>query len=89
MPTCGPAVATALCRDCALEVGADAWCEGHRPAGTAVLAALADLPPEWDDVTRLWWVATGEVRLDALVRRPATGLPPAVAAVLGDGGSDG
>lgn len=67
----------ALGRRCALALGPDAWCGGHEDEAHAALAVLSDLPPEADDVCRLWWVATGEVRVDpswrATVR--ALGLP--------------
>lgn len=51
-------------RHCAAELGVEAWCEGHEADGRAALEWLEDLPPEADDVARLWWVSTGEVRLD-------------------------
>ncbi|MGH8932806.1 MAG: hypothetical protein ACRDZO_19840 [Egibacteraceae bacterium] len=60
----------ALGRRCALECGLDAWCSGHETEGQRALAWLSALPPEADDVARLWWVATGEVRVDGeLLRR--------------------
>lgn len=64
LPTCGPVAWQALCRDCAVDLGADAWCDGHRDEGRAALAWASGLPDDWEDVARLWWVATGEVRLD-------------------------
>jgi hypothetical protein len=63
LPTCGPVAWQALCRDCAADLGTDAWCDGHREEGIAALVWAADLPDDWDDVVRLWWIATGEVRL--------------------------
>lgn len=62
--TCGPVAWRYLGRDCAIRLGRDAWCDGHAEAAGTALAWLADLPPEADTVARLWWVATGEVRLD-------------------------
>jgi len=53
-----------LGRRCATALGADAWCDGHRQEAAEALAWLSMLPAEADDVARLWWVATGEVRLD-------------------------
>lgn len=53
-----------LCAACAVEVGEDAWCEGHRDDGARHRRWAAALPAEWPTVTRLWWVATGEVRVD-------------------------
>jgi hypothetical protein len=88
VPTCGPAVAEALCVTCAGDIGTDAWCDGHAGDGEAILARLPDLPAEWAEVTRLWWIATGEVRLATLVRRPSPGLPASVRAAVG-GRSDG
>ena len=65
-PASGVQAATpewALGRACALELGAAAWCEGHADEAEELLAVLAQLPPAADDVSRLWWFATGEVRL--------------------------
>lgn len=62
--TCGPVAWVALGRGCARELGASAWCDGHAEQADATLAWLERLPPEADDVARLWWVATGEVRPD-------------------------
>ncbi|MBW3661647.1 MAG: hypothetical protein KY469_00985 [Actinobacteria bacterium] len=68
--TCGPVPWRALGRDCATEIGLSAWCDGHHADGEAALEWLARLPEEADDVARLWWVATGEARLDpALLSR--------------------
>jgi hypothetical protein len=82
---CGPPPAGAtgpdwaLGRRCALELGVDGWCAGHEDEATAALAWLDALPDEADEVSRLWWVSTGEVRIDPLllasVRR--LGLPGA------------
>ena len=73
--TCGPTSWAGLGRRCAAEVGTAAWCDGHADAARAWLLQLAALPPEADAVARLWWVASGEVRLDpdavALLRRAA------------------
>ena len=76
--TCGPGPFVALGRRCAAELGTEAWCEGHRGEAARALAWLARLPPEADDVARLWWLATGEVRLDPDLarRRAALGLDP-------------
>lgn len=68
----------ALGRRCVIELGGDAWCDGHRAEGVAARRWLARLPEEADDVARLWWVATGEVQLDPEVVRHLTvrlGLP--------------
>jgi hypothetical protein len=61
VPTCGPVAWRALCRDCALEVGLDAWCDGHAADGRDVLGRVARLPGWWGDAVVLSWVATGEV----------------------------
>ncbi len=53
-----------LGRRCAAALGPGAWCDGHADEADAALAWCAALPAEADDVARLWWVATGEVRLD-------------------------
>lgn len=82
LPTCGPSAFEALCRDCALTLGLDAWCDGHREEGRAALRWAVGLPAAWDVAVALWWVATGELELDALVWRRARMLPPAVAAAL-------
>lgn len=69
----------ALGRRCAAALGDEAWCDGHRGDAEAALAWLARLPAEADDVARLWWVATGEVRVDpalvAAARRLALPAP--------------
>jgi hypothetical protein len=70
VPLCGPVGFRAVCRDCALALADDGWCEGHAEEGAAARAWARSLPDDWADVTRLWWVATGEVRLDPdLLRR--------------------
>jgi hypothetical protein len=56
-----------LGRRCAAELGVDGWCHGHEAEAEAALAWLAALPAEADDVARLWWVATGEVRVDPAI----------------------
>lgn len=84
VPTCGPAAAEAVCADCASAVGSALWCDGHADTARAVLAALPRLPPERDVVTRLWWVATGEARLDRLVVPADLRLPRPVRDALGD-----
>jgi hypothetical protein len=61
LPTCGPGVAGAICRDCAEELGDDAWCDGHLDDGRAARAWAAALPDRWEDTVILWWVATGEL----------------------------
>jgi hypothetical protein len=60
--TCGPDGAQ-LGRGCAITQGPDAWCDGHQAEAAAALEWLAGLPADADDVARLWWLATGEVRL--------------------------
>ena len=62
--TCGPTRWSSLGRACALEIGERAWCDGHADQAVQWLAHLAALPDDADVVARLWWVATGEVRLD-------------------------
>jgi hypothetical protein len=57
----------AIGRRCAAELGVDGWCAGHAEEAQDALAWLAALPEEADDVARLWWVATGEVRVDPAV----------------------
>lgn len=75
--TCGPTRWAALGRRCAREVGVRAWCDGHGEEGARWLARLEALPGEADTVARLWWVATGEVRLadDAVAPLVAGALP--------------
>ena len=75
--TCGPTRWSGLGRACALDVGQPAWCDGHADQAAGWLAQLAALPDEADVVARLWWVATGEVRLDPAAVDPLlrTALP--------------
>lgn len=83
VPTCGPVPWQALCPRCARTVGANAWCDGHAAEGRARLDWAASLPHEWATVVRLWWVATGEARLEQLVAPPQTStLPAGVRAAL-------
>ena len=60
---CGPLPWAALGRRCALELGVEAWCDGHRDDARRALEQLAGLPEDVDRLVRLWWVATGEVRV--------------------------
>lgn len=80
LPTCGPTRWRALCRDCGLEVGSDAWCDGHAAHGRQLLRWAGDLPAWWGDAVVLWWVATGEVAAPPATLRP--GLPEEVRATL-------
>lgn len=64
LPTCGPSVAGAVCRDCAEVLGEAGWCDGHIEDGREARAWARHLPDRWADAVTLWWVATGEVRLD-------------------------
>lgn len=75
---CGPGADGFLGARCALARGTAAWCDGHELEASEALERLAALPPRADLLARLWWVATGEVRLDpALVAdlRSAAQLP--------------
>lgn len=76
--TCGPTTWEALGRRCVAEVAVRAWCDGHADDGARRLARLADLPAEADTVARLWWVATGEVRMAPAAAAPlvSRALPP-------------
>lgn len=69
--TCGPSATPSLGRRCALERGTAAWCAGHEAKAEESLVWLAALPPEADVVARLWWVATGEVKLEPALHRQA------------------
>ena len=83
LPTCGPDAPEALCRDCAFELGDDAWCDGHRDDGAAARAWADALPDRWADAVMLWWVATGEVRWDpATLAATAEPWPPPVRAAI-------
>lgn len=78
---CGPAPSSlrgrvgpdwAVGRRCLVALGDDIWCGGHADEGAGARRWAAALPPEADDVARLWWLSTGEVRIDpALLRRAA------------------
>lgn len=81
--TCGPQPWEALGRRCAAALGTAAWCAGHAPQAEELLRRLAALPADADRVARLWWVATGELRMadpppprpSALRGRPAPSEP--------------
>ncbi|MBY5162316.1 hypothetical protein [Salsipaludibacter albus] len=62
--TCGPASWRALCRDCLLDVGEDAFCAGHADDAAAAADHARDLPDQWATLVRLAWVAAGQVRAD-------------------------
>lgn len=64
LPTCGPAGADAVCRRCAEELGDDGWCDGHVDDGRAARDWARRLPDRWAEAVSLWWVATGELRVD-------------------------
>jgi hypothetical protein len=76
--TCGPVPYREVGRRCTGELGSDAWCQGHADAAERALAWLAELPPEADEAARLWWVASGEVRISDELRGSARrlALPP-------------
>ena len=82
LPTCGPAGAGGVCRDCAEHLADDGWCAGHLDEGRAARRWAAELPDRWSDLVVLWWVATGEVRADPSLRTRAEGLPAPVAAAI-------
>ena len=62
--TWGPGTDIYLGRRCVEELGEAAGCSGHRDNGHAARDAMGLLPPEADAVTRLSWVATGELQLE-------------------------
>lgn len=81
--TCGPTQWSSLGRSCAAAVGLRAWCDGHADDAATWLGHLDRLPDEADVVARLWWVATGEVRI------AAASLAPLLDRALPDGVQDG
>ena len=81
LPTCGASGFEALCRDCGLELGDEAWCEGHRDDGDRARSWAMALPEDWAAAVVLFWVATGELRLDDQVLPPMS--DPGVQAALG------
>lgn len=60
--TCGAQPWPAICRDCLLELGPEAFCDGHREEALGHVAAARALPDDWATITRLAWIASGEVR---------------------------
>lgn len=85
LPTCGPIAQEALCRSCAEELGDDAWCDGHLDDGRAARRWARTLPDRWADAVVLWWISTGEVRLDATRAPDLSRWPLPVRAALGRG----
>lgn len=84
--TCGPGHEQYLGRRCLFASGEDAFCDGHGAQARAAVGWVRTLPEEADVVARLWWVATGEVRLPAdevNIAAVQLGLPAAVATVAG------
>ncbi len=89
LPTCGPDGSPGLCQGCAATIGTDAWCDGHLDEAHAALAWAASLPAHVDTAVTLWWVATGEVRLDDRTPVPDhPALPASVRDLLGGGSPD-
>lgn len=82
LPTCGPGMPGAVCRDCALRLGDDGWCEGHHATGEAARAWASALPERWADLVIAWWVATGEVRVEGWSELDTSALPPDVRRAL-------
>ena len=82
LPLCGPSGADAVCRRCAVDLGDDGWCDGHLDEGRAARRWAAQLPDHWGDATVLWWVATGELRLEAVAGVRTTALSAPVRALL-------
>ena len=82
LPTCGPTGADAVCRRCAEALGDDGWCDGHLDQGRSARRWASQLPEGWEQVVTLWWVATGELRID-LDSLDATSWGPQVRAALG------
>lgn len=62
--TCGAQAWAHLCRDCLLDLGTEAFCAGHHDDAMAHVVAARALPDDWATITRLAWIATGEVRAD-------------------------
>lgn len=73
----------ALGRRCLVVLADEAFCAGHADQAAAEAAWAAGLDAEADVVTRLWWVATGEVRLDPALRLAVSQLGLPVAAGTG------
>jgi hypothetical protein len=70
---CGPDGGGAVCRPCAIALGDDGFCDGHRDVGRDARAWAARLPDDWPDVVLAWWLASGELRTadaDMLTSRP-------------------
>lgn len=88
--TCGAQPWRSVCPACLVELGTDLFCDGHREEALRHLATARSLPAQWATITRLAWVATGEISPDpawlAVVRDHVD--DPAVAAALA-GPADG
>lgn len=69
VPTCGPTGVTAVCAPCAVELGEDGWCDGHRGDAEVARRWVSTLPENWAELTVRWWLATGEVRSGDLPTR--------------------
>ena len=71
----GPATPDwALGRRCAVAAGVEGWCDGHADEAAEAIAWLEALPADADDIARLWWIATGEVRATPDAARRARAL---------------
>lgn len=84
--TCGAQAWRAVCRDCLIELRQDLFCTGHASMAADAVRKARRLPEDWATLTRLAWIATGEVHPDdewlALVRR-TTGRTAIAAALPG------
>ena len=80
--TCGPGAGPYLGRQCLVEAGDDAYCDGHADQVRKALQYVAALPDDADLIARVWWVATGEVQVrweDAQLAERLLELPVAAA----------
>jgi hypothetical protein len=79
---CGPTAWQAVCRDCAVAVGDEGWCDGHAAEGEAAREWAASLPDGWAPAVLLWWLATGELRRLEFPDRMRPAVPTAVLMAL-------
>ena len=72
--TCGPVSARYVGRNCLVAGNSEWFCDGHFAEARVAAAWAQTLPAEADTVARVWWVATGEVKLSPPVAAAAAGL---------------
>lgn len=76
VPVCGPVAFQAACPSC-VTARDDLFCDGHQDVAAYARTFSRALPANWREVVLLWWIATGELRVDAALQFDAVTADPA------------